>query len=277
MDHYTGIVYQSGSITIHEENNYKSIKSTKDIAIGELLLIEHTFSAQLEIVFAVVQHNEYMFDQYHPRTAKWKENVNRKHLAIEKVKNNSFNFNNEPLVPNVVAKINHSCSPNCAISVNNNLQIYGANIVFMELYAVNNITAGTEITISYGPETSHQRDFVCGCNKPLQLRQDDFNNIIMLGESYSKANKEIVTQRMREHLDTQTGRQILLYQYLAIKGIFINNHKIVAITKEGYGLINNIVNKNNMIDNNSENNGNKIELFWNFVNKTFVSAKIPFI
>ena len=82
------------------------------------------------------------------------------------------------------------------------------------MYALQNIERGTEITISYGPDIGHNRDFVCPCDKSTEERQKRFTIICKLAESMGKRNELFIQKQICEYLESVIAKKILFYHYL---------------------------------------------------------------
>ncbi|MEM0354220.1 MAG: SET domain-containing protein-lysine N-methyltransferase [Thermoplasmata archaeon] len=243
-DEYMTVVYKHPAMTICEENNFKYVKVTEDIKFGELLLVEHVYASESHICYMIVRYNEYIFDQYHPRKIKFKDiaNMDEKDISImvnDKISHNCFGYGEKcKLLTDTITKLNHSCNQNCAVYINVSYKIEGTNIVFMELYAIQNIKKDSEITISYGPETSHKRDFVCNCGKSLNQRRKHFNIVSRLVSSLSRNINNKVRLKIYNYIQSTKARRVMMNHYLANNGIIVNNNKIVAYTENGMKMIN---------------------------------------
>lgn len=274
ISEYCAVVFVDG-IKIQENNNYKSVVATRNIKTGELLLIEHACATQLATLFAIVAHNEYIFDQYHPRITKWRDEKNRDKMAQEKVQHNSFNFNNLPLMTDFIAKCNHYCDPNCAISPSRTLSFAGEYIaVFMEVFAVKDIIAGQEIMISYGPETGHQRDFTCNCKYDLSERTKLYSATADMAALFSKVHADNIDKLILEYRDKKDARRIMMNQYLAQNGIVVNNGRIVGADKTiGGKLITDVIRMNAK---NTDQNMRTVETFLKYMQQLFFSKDLIF-
>ncbi|MEM3062371.1 MAG: SET domain-containing protein-lysine N-methyltransferase [Nitrososphaerota archaeon] len=243
-DEYMTVVHKHPALTVCEENNFKYVKVTEDIKFGELLLVEHVYASDNNICYLIVRYNEYLFDQYHPRKVKFADAVKLDENEIsvmvsEKISHNCFGFGeNSKLITDTITKLNHSCDQNCAVYINVSYKIEETNVVFMELYAIKNIKKDSEITISYGPETSHKRDFVCNCGKSLNQRKKHFNIVSRLASSLSRNINNEVRVKIYNYLHSTKARRILMNHYLANNGIIVNNNNIAAYTKNGMKMIN---------------------------------------
>ena len=244
MCDYMAIIYQHPALIVHSENNYKSVRIEEDIAFGDLLLVEHAYASPTHICQAIIQHNEYLFNMYHPRITNFEESVNRSDDAKEKLSNNCFGMENgDKLITFMVTKLNHSCDPNCAVYIQEKYKMDNTNIVFMELFAIRFLKKGTEITINYGPATAHNRDFECKCGKNFEERQKMFKVCTNLVFGFSEKNNINIRKMICQYLDESLSKKISLNHYLATKGIFINNNTVSAYTSDGEKTINDIVHK----------------------------------
>jgi hypothetical protein len=259
---YSAIIYKHPNIEACDVNNYKSIVATKDIKFGELLLLEHVFAAKTPICFMVIENNAKLFDSYHPRTTKHADTVNRLEQAKEKLLHNCFGLaNGNNLINIYLQQINHSCTASCAVFVQENYVMEDTNIIFMELYAINKITKGSELTINYGPETSHKRDFECKCGKDLAQRQLIFNISSNLAKSLSTKNGPDIKRKIKQYLEQPLAKKILLNQYLSVNGIYINSNTISGYSQEGVTMMNDVIHKYMGLDKNEikTTNGKVIE------------------
>ena len=251
--------------------------------------MEHAYSNIAGACRLIIQYNEYLFDQYHPRTTKFKdiaemdkEVVNK--MVIEKFNHNCFGLDDTKYtITSTITKINHSCDPNCAVQINEKYNVEDTVTVFMEMFAVRNISKGTELTISYGPVTSHERDFVCNCGKTLEVRTQYFDVITRITKYFSDVNSDIIKEKIYSYLETKKAKKILLNHYLSNCGIFVNNGIINAYTEKGMELVNDIINIYMSIDPTKFNDEIKagpmtpvkINMFmWILENKFFGNEKV---
>lgn len=161
---YMSVVYQNASIEIDDQNDYKSIKATTDIPIGQLLLIEHVYASSHFNCHSIVEHNRELFNTFHPRLIPFDQATDRFEQVSQKIIHNCFGMSNgDKLLTYTITKINHSCAPSCGVYVQEKYSIEDTNIIFMELYSVKKIPKGEELTINYGVDSGHKRDFICQC------------------------------------------------------------------------------------------------------------------
>ncbi len=274
---YAALIYKHPSIEACDIDNYKLIKATSDIECGELLILEHVFAAQSEICHRVVVNNAELFDLYHPRTIKHSECVDKYDQSWKKISSNCFGMaSGNKLINLFIQQINHSCTATCAINVQENHTIEDTNVVFMELFAVKKISSGSEITINYGPETAHDRDFICDCGFDLTKRRKIFNVTAILCKALRDRNEDFINEKIHNYLTNPLSKKILLNQYLSVNGIYINKNTISGYNKDGLSMINRLVHEymgitDDIITNDGKVieqpiNEHKIGLFLNILN-----------
>ncbi|AQN68142.1 SEt and RNAse h domain protein [Saudi moumouvirus] len=249
-------IYQHPGIEEQDQNNYKSVFATRDILFGELLLLEHSYSGSNTDAQLIVANNSILFDLYHPRVKKFcecKENE-RLQQSVEKVSHNCFGLNGNKILTFGITKFNHSCDPNCSVFIQERYRHSNTEIVFMELFAVRNIKKGTELKISYGPETGHNRDFECNCGKNIEERKKIFDTISSISRTLSERNRESIREKIYAHIESIPGKKILLNHYLSTKGLYLNNNTIVSYTSQGERIINDVLRKYMNLDSNLNEN-----------------------
>lgn len=241
---YMAIVYQNPSMEIREKDNYKFVVAANDIKFGELLLVEHVYASSASNCHSIIENNEFLFNMYHPRLTNFAETENKFPHAKEKLVHNCFGLaNDDKLITYAITKMNHSCDPNCAVYIQEKYNIGNTNTIFMELYAVRPIKSGTELTICYGPETAHNRDFECNCGKDLPQRKKIFDVVSSVAKALSHSNNSTIREKIYHYLETPISKKIQLNQYLSTKGIIFNKNTISGYTVDGLDLINNLVHK----------------------------------
>jgi hypothetical protein len=241
---YIKPIYVHSSIEILNENNFRSMKASENIKTGELLIIEHVYGGSTGNCHLILEQNKYLFNGYHPRISSHSKTTDRAKHAVKKLFLNCYGYDdNNKIITDNLRLMNHSCDPNCTVYIQEKYKTNDTHTLFMELYAVRPIKKGEEITSSYGPETSHNRDFECKCGKELPERNKIFNIIVALGGIFSDQNNNRIRKIICEYLDTPESKKILLNHYLVTKGIYMNGGTIVAYTKEGLKLINDIIHK----------------------------------
>ncbi len=240
---YIKPIYVHPSIKIIGENNYKSMVAIEDIKCGEVLIVEHVYGGTTANCCLILEYNKYLFNSYHPRITRHSETTNKLEHTIKKLELNCYGLDKDRIITDMLKYMNHSCIPNSSVHIREKYNTNDTFIVFMELISIKLIKKGSEITSSYGPETSHKRDFECKCGKELPEREKIFNIIHSLGRTFSKSNEKFTKKIIYDYLETPESKKILLNHYLATKGIYLNNDTIAAYTKDGLKLINDIIHK----------------------------------
>lgn len=240
---YMAVIYKHPALDLIFENNFKRVVASDHIESGALLGVEHVFSSDKETCCILIERNERIFDMYHPRIQSFAETKNRIKDATEKMAHNCFGHNGKIVLNLFTNNLNHSCMPTCSVHIQNDYNINDNVIIFFELYAVKDITKGTELTISYGPDTSHKRDFVCDCGLELIERIEIYREITIATKKMCKKNYYDVRKQICDYLNDPLSKKILLNQYLTTKGIYVNHGKISACTEQGNKLINDFINK----------------------------------
>jgi hypothetical protein len=254
-NNYISTVYCNPAITVCDDNGYKLVRATRDINHGELLIIEHVYCNKPKLCSMVIEHNEYLFNKYHPRRIPWMsvtKNINE--MVDEKIQHNAFAINNKCVISDLVTNINHSCTPNCGIYTNVNVihqtRQSSNDIIFLEIYAIDIIKNGCEITIAYNPITGHNddRDFICNCQKTLAQRMAHHDELQRITISIcNKDGRDKQFAMIRSYLQSRVAKKIISYHSLTNIGIFFNDDQIMAFSSEGEGYINDTINSTSAI------------------------------
>lgn len=272
---YSVLVYKHNDLELVYENNFKRIVTTNDIKSGQLLALEHVYAAKPEICCRIIENNEKLFDTYHPRALSHAESKERFMQAREKLSHNCFGLMDGNNIINIfIHQINHSCDASCAVYIQENHTFDETKVIFMELYSVRNITKGNEITINYGPDTAHKRDFECKCGKDDAERHKVFTVTANLAYAISTMHSDIIQKKLYEYLQLPLAKKILLNQYLAVNGIYVSNNTIVGFDTNGAVMINNVVRKCMKITDpllcNETINPVKLGLFMQILNESII-------
>ena len=279
---YMGLVYMNSAIFIGEENNYKFIKTLADIKSGELILVEHVLTNNDAISRIIIRHNEYLFNQYHPRQVNYQDAIKMsaeeiEKITTEKLSHNCFSFDKNLLLTNTITKMNHSCNPLCSVFIQESFNKEDTTTIFMEVYALKNIPQNTELTINYGPKSAHDRDFTCNCGKSLADREKNFRVTTQLAAYFSTTCNNIIREKIFAYLNTPTAKRILMNHYLANNGVFINKGSVAVYTSDGGKMINDLVNAYMKLDATKFNdviregpiNETRLDLFIRILETTF--------
>lgn len=266
---YSAVVYMSKKIEQKYENNFRSIMCVKDIDIGELLMIEHVYSAPHNVAIYTIAYNKEVYEGFYPRNSSWEDKTDILKQAQEKLSHNCFGTKNKNfLFNNVIYQINHSCTASCGVYISHEKNIQNTDIIFMELYSIKKIKAGEEIFINYGPSTAHTRDFTCLCGIPEEKRNKIFSVGVGIVKSLSIKYNENINKKIFKYASSTLFKKILLYQYLSVNGIYINNGVISGFTEEGAIIINKLLSKFMETDENMTNE--KLRIFLYVIEKLII-------
>lgn len=245
---YNILVYKCPDITEQLVDNFRSVIAVSTIPKGTLLMLEHGLAASGPLCNRIVENNEQLFDRYHPRTKAYADATatERELMAIEKVSHNCFGLGAGTKLLNIyVQGINHSCTANSCAYVRLRHECEETHVVFLEIYAVRDILESCEITINYGPETAHNRDFECACGLDLDQRTRIASITSRLTHmlATSVSNTEMVNDLTYSYLESPLAKKMLLNQYLAVNGIYVNNGCIAGYDEQGLDIINNVIHR----------------------------------
>lgn len=241
---YTNIVYENKKIIIANELDYRSMKTSKDIGSQELLLIEHVLSGTGKMCLSVIRDNKYLFNELHPRTSQWDEtNLNKQeiiHLVNEKLQKNAFGDAKDTFaIGDHISKINHSCIPNAMIV--SFMRTYdNLPVIYLCLYSVKNIKSNEEVHISYGNKRGHfeSDDFICYCNKTYNDRIKINHTIKNMGSYILDKNLDHIKDIIEVYEKSDSSREIMKYQYLALNGLRFSSHDLCIISSKFSDIIN---------------------------------------
>jgi len=248
MEEYTSLVYSHDSLVFLFENNVRSVMTKSDIIPGTLLMLEHGYCGSRENCAGLVSSNRKIFNDLHPRRIDFDSDIPRDRLvteAMEKVNHNCFGIDKKILITEKITQINHSCKANCHCIPHLSSKIEEMETYVMELYAIKQIPADTEITIGYGPENCHKRDFVCPCQTDLEQRKKYFEVSGKLARSYRlRDNTEtFIKKKLEEYYNSPKGSRINLNHFLAYKEIFFNEGVVKFCTPSGHEFLLSFVKK----------------------------------
>jgi hypothetical protein len=244
---YGAVVYLNPAVKMIDNNNYRSIVAVNDINHGELLMIEHAIVADTETAVKIICCNEQIFDSYHPRMKAYADcsHTERHFAAQNKLKANTFGFeNNKKMFNTMIQYTNHHCKSNAAVHVLPSVtagETDTIDVAFMEMYSVRKIKAGDHVTISYGPETGHARDYVCDCGMELEQRKKMFGITCSVVAEMSNANRKRVGEIIEGYVDTIESKNILFANYLATLGMYINCGEIMKYDERAMPVIDGLI------------------------------------
>ena len=141
-----------------KENDYRYVIATKDIRQGELLLVEHCYSApSFDKLATVIKATPVLFNELCPRTIVWNSSIPNNSseqiasLCKEKVIHNAFGHEGMHLIGVHATKFNHSDEPNATVKfLRCNLRELDISCDFIYIYANKDIDAGQEVCTWYG-------------------------------------------------------------------------------------------------------------------------------
>lgn len=152
---YTKVLFESRSIVSEtNKNGDRSIKATKKINEGSLLLVEQILAANLTVASIIVRFTPELFNTLTPRTNIDRKELLKDHLSpvlkkliMKKIEKNTFKGPGTTFyLGNRISNFNHKAQPN-AIVVKNDVDSIDTCFTII---AIKNIDIGEEITISYG-------------------------------------------------------------------------------------------------------------------------------
>ena len=190
-----------------KENDYRYVLATQDIRQGELLLVEHCYSApSFNKLAMVIKASPLLFNELCPRTVVWNSSIPGDSseqivsLCKEKAIHNAFGHEGVHLIGVHATKFNHSSVPNATVKiVRCNLREMGVSCDFIYIYANKDIVAGQEVCIWYGNQ-------FFGDSKPFL---DSFD----LDRKYN--------QIARDYLSTSVCKQIVVEHLCIHHGLYI--------------------------------------------------------
>lgn len=190
-----------------KDDDYRYVLATQDIRRGELLLVEHCYSApSFNKLATVIKATPLLFNELCPRTTVWNPSIPGDSseqivsLCKEKAIHNAFGHDGVHLIGVHATKFNHSSVPNATVKfVRCNLKELDISCNFIYIYANKDISGGQEICTWYGNQ------FFGDC-KPFVDSYD-------LDRSYNK-----ITQ---DYLSSSTCKQIVVEHLCIDRGLFI--------------------------------------------------------
>lgn len=243
MSNYTKVIYLNKLISIKKENNYNSFIASNDIEKHTLLLIEHTFTGSLEQCQHVIQTNEHLFNELHPRIKKWNETENKNDIALKKVLANGFviSDSNSIVIGDTISKFNHSCSSNCAHFHAGQTKINNLMTNYLAIITIGDIKNGEELTINYGNDRGHigSDDFKCLCGKTDAERQETQNILESISLYYQKNNIMSIKKNIIDKYES-ISKNIMAFQYLAKIGLVVANDSYLSMSTQFQLIVDNV-------------------------------------
>ena len=251
ISNYTGIVYLNDCIAIKEENGFIKVIATADIPSHTLLLVEHVYTGSSTDCCLIVRDNEYLYDTLHPRGITWKNEAeeNKDAVALVKVVRNCFGKNLDSLfIGDFISTFNHCCIPNSVFFSACCKKYHDLIVNYIAVLSISNIKKGEELTIHYGFDRGHgvSDDFSCACEKSKQERDKICDVIYGIIVKLQKDHLEKITAMVYDY--EIKSKHILVYQYLAKKGLISTNSSVVSMTKSFVKYLNSVYHEGTIDD-----------------------------
>lgn len=141
-----------------KDDDYHYVLATQDIKQGNLLLVEHCYSApSFNKLATVIKTTPQLFNELCPRTVKWSSSIPEDSseqiasLCKEKTQHNAFGHEGMHLIGVHATKFNHSDKPNATVKiVRCRLTPLDVTCDFIYIYANKDIVVGQEVCTWYG-------------------------------------------------------------------------------------------------------------------------------
>lgn len=228
---YTRVIYQNPKIFVDlsDDKNYKVIAKDK-IEPCEVLLIEHILSCDANTIQDIVYTDKQFFDTLHPRS-----NVcgDRKSEAFKKFDSNVFVDSDQKCSLGLVSSLfNHSCLSNAT----QHSYEYKDVAAFFYFFAIRDIKAGEEVTISYSIHHGHENKyyFSCSCTLTLQERESYYVDIFY-NKFFAKINgmeNFKVYPKIFQYI--KDGKDVWVNQKLATHKIFQKDSPLTKKLEDEY-------------------------------------------
>jgi hypothetical protein len=101
---FTSIVFKSPNVEIHYDNNFYSIKATKDLSKGHLVFIEHVLWGETSYLCNGVARDDKLFETLYPRPLDNESSFEE--LLGEKTMDNCFCFDGVNVLGSMSSKFN---------------------------------------------------------------------------------------------------------------------------------------------------------------------------
>lgn len=190
-----------------KEGDYRYVLATRDIRQGELLLVEHCYSApSFDKLATVIKATPRLFNELCPRTVLWDSSIpvdsseRVAALCKEKTIHNAFGHEGMHLIGVHATKFNHSDEPNATVKiVQCRLREIEVTCNFIYVYANKDICAGQEVCIWYGNQ------FFGGCAP--------FVDSVELDRKYNRV--------AQDYLSTSVCKQIIVEHICVGHGLYV--------------------------------------------------------
>jgi hypothetical protein len=206
---FTNSVYLSSDVEIDYKDDFYSIKATRDLPVGHLVLIEHVMWGDVNYLVNGVMRDRRLFKTLHPRHYDT-EDIQK---AIKKTYQNCFIFDESHVLGYLTSKFNHSCIPNCHLDVVDFVDLDK----FYGVWTHRKVLQGQELTFDYvnkGDIPFHDsmkklHQFCCECTEEYILGNAQRSKIhVDLGDHFRKRDTHLVNTMVDTYLATNRGRQV---------------------------------------------------------------------
>jgi hypothetical protein len=249
----TSIVYID-DVYIHMEKFHYSIRCTKNIKAGRLVLMEHVIAMDnpTQICGSIVA-NKKLYHGLYPRgfpanvdeipdvftdQAISRDMQNIWKIAKSKRDMNSFDFGNEIVLGNVFSKFNHSCNPNIHMDIVDSIGVHGhPDARIYGAWTLRPIKKGEELFIDYvnGSIDAHDvyRDkfgFACDCTDKFKQAAKKRARVQMeICGMFRDREEAFIQKHARKYIDTDEAKTVIANHAKARLGHFDTPHGLVVI------------------------------------------------
>lgn len=206
---YTYSVYLSNDVEINYKDDFYSIKATRDLPVGHLVLIEHVLWGETNDLVNGVMRDKSLFKSLYPRHCYTKNIQN----AIQKTTKNCFIFDKSHVLGNVISKFNHSCVPNCHLDFVDHVD----SNKFYGVWTHRKVVQGDELTFDYvnkGDVSFHNtmkklHQFCCKCTDDYILDNSKRSKIhVDIGAHFRDRDTSLINTIVDTYLANSIGRQV---------------------------------------------------------------------
>lgn len=207
MSTTTGTIYLNDSVQVmhDQERDYYSVIAQKDIPSGTLVVLEYPVSAKDEetLLGALIIDREFQ-EELFPRSTQSPP------CLQSKVHSNVFFFPPDLVLGRVMSKFNHSCVPNCHVSMADHYKghkIYG-------VWVHRAVKVGQELTVDYvncGSIEYHDKckekyGFDCDCTNDYIIANEKRADIHMnMSSAFCKKNEAFIQLKVDAYFRGNAG------------------------------------------------------------------------
>lgn len=212
-------IFKSPSIQFVEVDGYRSVRSSRDIEAGDLLLVEHSLACvESSRMVDAVRGNQLLFDNLYPRGQVWTQELfysdESIKLAKEKVQKNMFKNADTFHLGLNASRFNHTKRPNAVIQQmyveRSDLPMHPS---FLYIVATEAIPQDREILIWYGNNFFGEHSDE---DKYERKKLQDY--------------KTMAEMFVRQYMKKKTFAQVMSLQIVADQGLY-KIDKLHAVTE----------------------------------------------